>query len=277
MTGRAVHTTHCIFCRAKLLRYPSAKFKKGQRCLLTQPSICMQCGWWSVFRVHQGEHPATPELECYAGAIGCLKELDLTDISAPLHEIRAYLVAKGDRITRVHPRLFEQVVCSVFRDLGWRARATAYSGDDGVDVILQGRSKGTIGVQVKRYRRARRIEAEQIRSLTGALMLGGHTKGIFVTTSSFRRGATKTAAKATAIGYPIRLMDADRFLRALGIAQLKSFRHDRERIVAHLLSKGAHLGSGPMKVYQPGEDLYKRVPVISIWTRQDYIDLYGNA
>lgn len=87
-------------------------------------------------------------------------------------------------IFEAHPKLFEDVVCSVFRDFGWNARVTACSGDDGIDVVLDGESDSTVGVQVKRYKKEKKIEAEQIRSLAGALLVNGHTKGIFVTTSS---------------------------------------------------------------------------------------------
>jgi len=53
-------------------------------------------------------------------------------------------------------------VASVFRDCGFHARVTSYSGDGGIEVILE-RGDETIGVQVKRYKSA--IDAEQIRSL----------------------------------------------------------------------------------------------------------------
>ena len=80
-------------------------------------------------------------------------------------EVRKYLCAKEESIFNVHPRMFEDMVCSIFKDLGWNARATAYSDDGGIDVILDGRGGATIGVQIKRYKRKRRIEADEIRSL----------------------------------------------------------------------------------------------------------------
>jgi restriction system protein len=196
-----VSARNCIYCRTKLIRFPSRQAISAHRRLIFQLSLCACCGWWSVYRVHQGEHPETPEFECYAGAIGCLKELDLTDISIPLAEVRSYLAAKSDRLTQIHPKRFEDVVCSVFSDLGWHARVTAYSGDGGIDVILDGPSKKPIGVQVKRSGKHRRGEAEQIRALAGAMLVNGMTKGIFVTTSSFRRGARTTAAQLGSIGY----------------------------------------------------------------------------
>ena len=41
----------------------------------------------------QGEHPRTPDFECYDGTIGSLRELDLTDISVPLAELGVTLYA----------------------------------------------------------------------------------------------------------------------------------------------------------------------------------------
>jgi restriction system protein len=41
-----------------------------------------------------------------------------------------------DRVYDLHPRVFEEVVGSVFKDHGWQVKVTAYTGDDGVDVVL---------------------------------------------------------------------------------------------------------------------------------------------
>jgi len=198
-------------------------------------------------------------------------------VSTPVDQVRQYLLAKKECVFDIHPRLFEDVVCGVFKDYGWDARVTAYSGDDGIDVILDGASGGTIAVQVKRYRKERRIEAEQIRSLAGALLIGEHTEGIFVTTSTYRRGARKTAQKLSSIGCPIQLVDGERFLNALGMAQIKTFQLDRERLISHLLKPGMHLGSGLKRDLVPGEDLREREVVASIWHGEELIDLCGDA
>jgi restriction system protein len=122
--------------------------------------------------------------------------------------------------------MFEEIVASVFRDLGYDARVTAYSGDDGVDVVLDGPSGVLIGVQVKRYRDS--IKVEQIRALTGALVLGGLTRGVFVTTSTFQKGAADTAERMATRGYQIELMNADRFYDALKIAQRSRYREKND-------------------------------------------------
>lgn len=268
----------CIYCRHAMHTMDSMEFESDEQCLLVQFSICLRCGWWHVYRVHQGEYPRTRDYcESYSGAIGSLKELDLEDLSAPLAEVRLHLLAKRDSLFKVHPRLLEDVVCSVFKAFGWDAYVTAYSGDDGVDVILKSASGKTTGVQVKRYKDSLKIEAEQIRSLAGAMLLGGHTKGVFVTTSSFRKGARCAADRYTAIGHPIELVDADRFLDALGLAHSKDLPISEDRIIAHMLSPGIRLGTGLLKVHEPGEDLTKREIAGQIWTRQELIDLSDEA
>jgi restriction system protein len=190
--------------------------------------ICRCCGWWS-----RTERYISPDMDEFnndpltlvindrhslEGACAQLKTLDTKDISTPLNEIKSYLLAKQAERFTMHPRLFELVVTSVFRDMGYVATATAYSNDGGIDVVLES-GDSTLGVQVKRY--VDKIEAEQIRSLAGAMILGNHTEGIFVTTSSFRSGAKSAATKLTAKGYPIKLMGGDRFLRQLGIQQIR--------------------------------------------------------
>jgi len=275
-TMRCVTSDKCIFCRSEMLRLPSQKFETADKALLVQVSLCPCCGWWSAYRVHQGEIARTAGVaEGHSGTIGCLKELDLTDVSLPLKEVRQYLAARPGSIHDLHPRQFEEVVCSIFGDLGWQARVTAYSGDDGIDVILDGQEGHTVGVQVKRYREENRIEAEQIRSLAGALLFGDHTAGVFITTSGFRRGARRTADGFAQIGLPIKLVDARRFLEALGVAQVASFGIDQERLNRYVLSTAHHLGTGLHREFVPGENLTDRPVIVRAYGIDEPIDSEG--
>jgi restriction system protein len=125
---------------------------------------------------------------------GILRALDPLDIGEPVEAIRAYLTVKYEDCNKVHPRKFEEVVCTIFRDLGYRARITSYSADGGIDVYLDGPDNALVGVQVKRYEKP--IEIQQINALTGAMVIKGCAKGIFVTTSRYRKGAAQTAKKS---------------------------------------------------------------------------------
>jgi len=220
----------CMFCRSKLLDAREIVDKQKGRILKpdqthdleadnTGVGLCGRCGWWTAYRY---EKMRTGDLESTVreyGSYGVLKNLSLADLSIPIEEVRDYLTARYQSRNEIHPRLFEETVATVFKDLGYSVEVTAYSGDGGIDVILS-KSSERVGVQVKRYQDA--IEAEQIRSFIGALVIGDYTRGIYVTTSHFRKGAKETAEKGASIrggGIPIELIDAPRFYEALGIAQ----------------------------------------------------------
>jgi restriction system protein len=149
---------------------------------------------------------------------GVLKNLDLTDLSVPLGEVSRYLVARYSDRFKIHPRKYEEVVASVFREIGYYVRVTSYSNDDGVDaVLLDGKSGDLVGVQAKRYRG--KIEAHQIREFAGALVLNHITQGIFVTTSSYTAGAERTAERFSKGPLALDLWDADRLYTALKIGR----------------------------------------------------------
>lgn len=180
--------------------------------------ICPRCGWWiaedrAVLPALQWQHWVVT-----LSSMSVLQDLALGDIDAPLQEVRRYLMRKFEARTSMHPRLFELTVASVFGDFGYRAVATAYSNDGGIDVVLEDGSGERIGVQVKRQRRA--VEVEQIRAFLGALTLGDFTSGVFVSSSQFRRGAVCAAQRSVQCGIPIELVDANRFFDMLDFAQL---------------------------------------------------------
>lgn len=190
--------------------------------------VCPACGWWCIEGTIGGtfgaDDPLTPneysQREVMAAA--ALLNLDVTDDTAALDDVRRYLLARAESGATLHPRLFEETVASVFRNIGFEARVTSYSGDGGIDVILDGADGRTVGVQVKRYRE--RIRVEHIRSFIGALLIEGHYGGIFVTTSDFQRGSYVAAEKASALGLPVSLVTGDRFREALRIVNALTFR-----------------------------------------------------
>lgn len=210
-----VNKTTCPFCNLLLKK----DFLTEGEVLLTVKH-CLQCGWWTASHyVKAGVHHKFKEdYVSVRDAYGILKELDLSNIDIPISEIIKYLTVKFDKITQVSPRKFEEVVGSVFSNLGYRAVVTNYSGDNGIDVILHDSSSNMIGVQVKKYNN--KIEAAQIRELTGSLKLGDYTKGIFVTTSDFTKGAKETSQLSTTKGIPIELMNAAEFYDALKLSQI---------------------------------------------------------
>ena len=184
--------------------------------------VCTICGWWNVFRreEHWRRQMFDPFETCTfnAAAWGTLKTFDVADLTAPTEALIQYLVAKYDERFCLHPKKFEEIVGAVYASEGYSVRVTSYSGDRGLDVIvLDGPGDQEIGIQVRRYRG--KIQAEAIRSLAGAMIVNGITRGAFITTSSFTRGARATARDCCRLGRPVELIDADSFYARLRLRQ----------------------------------------------------------
>jgi restriction system protein len=225
----AIALPNCPFCSSdiELLRDDREDLRgHGEyETYIEQFWVCPICGWWKGYKSSRHTEHAFRTFGEY-GAAAALKILDLNDISLPAEEVRSYLAAKYDARLDIHPRLFELVVASVFRDHGYESEATAYSNDGGIDVVLQGKDGKKVGVQVKRYKNA--IQVEQIRSFTGALLLSGMTKGVFVTTSTFQSGGPKVSEAAALHGISIELLEAPRFFEYLKIAQREMYQSTKD-------------------------------------------------
>jgi len=219
----AIESNECIFCESRMygIENEERPFNPNANTLVTtRVRTCTVCGWWN-FRIDEQHAWKGGRLAYIRGGHAHLKNFDLSVASQRVEEVRSYLLAKYNERFTMDPRLFEETVASVYRDLGFSTRVTAYQNDGGIDVILDGPGDMMIGIQVKRYKNS--IKVEHVRALTGALFIGGFTKGIFVTTSSFQSGAFKAARMSTARGLPIELIDADKFLDALKITKRKKY------------------------------------------------------
>lgn len=215
----------CLFCRAKMsvIKEEPSVSPRGMDEIMLTVQFCAVCGWWTKKRTVIVYFKDTIDTNCYAdGVVGRLRKFDISDQSLTIEEIRSYLAVKYEERFHIDPWKFEEVVSSVYKDMGYHTRVTARSGDGGIDVILDGRDGNVIGVQVKRYRN--KIKVEQIRAFTGALFQKGMTRGVFVTTSSFQSGANESAMLSKLKGIAIELIDAEKFYQALGIAQRAAYK-----------------------------------------------------
>lgn len=108
-----------------------------------------------------------------------------------------------DRTRMLDPTAFEQLIVDLLVKMGFGGSRTdagariGKSGDGGVDGIIQEDALGldAVYIQAKRYDASNVIEAEKIRAFAGALLGQGATKGVFVTTSRFTKGALEEAKK----------------------------------------------------------------------------------
>lgn len=202
----------CLYCKSLMhdIKGVRGSTQLSWSCDVEVCRCCPICGWWYIEESLERNHTN------YYGGFARLKNLDLSDVNAPIKETKAYLLAKYESRFDLNPALFEKAVASIFKDIGYTARVTSYRCDNGVDVYLDGPNHSLIGIQVKRWRGS--IKIEQIHALAGALIVNHCTEGVFVTTSRFQKGAKRTANTFGAIaGIPIQLIDASRLYAALKI------------------------------------------------------------
>jgi restriction system protein len=199
----------CPFCNLDLIsdRLPNADEQSVSHCEI--------CGWWrsdvDIFDF-DADNIVTKILNPPFGIyrFTCVENISYLDIqspnSQPVQLIRDYLTRNWPSRYTIHPRKLEEVVGSIYSSFGANVLVTSYSGDGGIDVLVE-RGNDVFGIQVKRYKN--HINVAEIRELIGSLVVKGLTKGIFVTTSSFRRGARNLRDEALKKDISIELIDGD--------------------------------------------------------------------
>ena len=216
-----VRSKECIFCMTEMQNIYSAtqQWNDFSKSVL----VCPVCGWWTTWEQSSNllRVDDRKAFNLY-GASAILKQMDLMNLEQPIDEVKQFLAAKYKDRYLIHPRLFEEVVADVFGNIGYKSTVTAYHNDGGIDVILQDGKKSEIGVQVKRYKNS--IQVSQIREFAGALVENGMTKGIFVTTSKFQRGAFNSVENFYKTGLRIELIDSKRFYDALKLSLRDKYR-----------------------------------------------------
>jgi restriction system protein len=108
-----------------------------------------------------------------------------------------------NRIWELSPSFFERLVVDLIVAMGYGgSRANVVqrlgkSGDEGIDGVVNEDPLGldVVYIQAKRYAADNTIGRERIQQFAGALVGQGASKGVFVTTSSFSKGAIEYALK----------------------------------------------------------------------------------
>jgi restriction system protein len=108
-----------------------------------------------------------------------------------------------ERIREMSPAFFEGLVVDLIVAMGYGgtrasvARRLGHSGDEGIDGVVNEDPLGldVVYIQAKRYAPDNTIGRERIQQFAGALVGQGASKGVFVTTSSFSKGAAEYAQK----------------------------------------------------------------------------------
>lgn len=107
-----------------------------------------------------------------------------------------------DTILSKTPREFESLVVLLLQKMGYGGEitqsglVTSYTNDGGIDGIIKEDvlGFGRIHIQAKRYAQANSVGRQEIQSFVGALAVAQSNKGVFITTSSFSKGAVQYTA-----------------------------------------------------------------------------------
>jgi restriction system protein len=108
-----------------------------------------------------------------------------------------------DRIRELSPSFFERLVVDLIVSMGYGGSRDSVvqrlgkSGDEGIDGVVNEDPLGldVVYIQAKRYAADNSIGRERIQQFAGALVGQGASKGVFVTTSFFSRGAFEYAQR----------------------------------------------------------------------------------
>ena len=131
--------------------------------------------------------------------------------------LRADLI---DRVRELSPAFFERLIVDLLIAMGYgggredMGRAIGRGGDGGIDGIIKEDALGLdiVYIQAKRYGGDSTVGRPEVQSFAGSLDGVGATKGIFVTTSSFSKGALEFAER---IAKRIILLDGDELARLM--------------------------------------------------------------
>jgi restriction system protein len=131
--------------------------------------------------------------------------------------LRGQLLA---RIAELPPAFFERLVVDLIVAMGYGgnrqsvARRIGKSGDEGIDGVVNEDPLGldTVYIQAKRYALESTVGRERIQQFAGALVGQSASKGVFVTTSSYSRGAIEYAQK---VPQRIVLLDGNELARLM--------------------------------------------------------------
>ncbi len=105
------------------------------------------------------------------------------------------------------PREFEKLVVLLLQKMGYggevkaASEVTNYTNDKGIDGIIKEDvlGLGRIHIQAKRYARKNSVGREEVQKFVGALAVAQSNKGVFITTSSYSKGAIEYAENLNGI------------------------------------------------------------------------------
>ena len=147
----------------------------------------------------QQKKPIKPNTEPITLDDGFTPQEELYASATKIREARYQEII--DIILSKSPRAFEVLVVRLLQSMGYGGQlkhagvVTSYSNDGGIDGIIKEDvlGLGRIHIQAKRYAQGNGVGREEIQKFVGALAVAQSNKGVFITTSSFSKGAVTYA------------------------------------------------------------------------------------
>ncbi|MET0752829.1 MAG: restriction endonuclease [Pyrinomonadaceae bacterium] len=191
----------------------AAKLAEGgdDYCAFPVREACNRCGWWK-----QGIkfHNLSGESSSFAALIA----LDINDAEVAIREIRSHLARTFSDIYLLNPRRFEEVIATIYSDLGWKVVLTKQTRDGGIDLYCLSNSSGKICiVECKRYAKTRTVGISTLDRLIGVQVRTNADEAHLVTTSRFTQPALDAYEQAAARGIDLKLVDAHELFRLLNV------------------------------------------------------------
>ncbi len=207
----------CPFCRGPYSHtYSEAQYKGDHR--THDWRLCKLCGFWFKLR---------EKLDLYGGpddwylSYAVLRDLHINGAELPLSDLGRHLKDNFRDIYSLPPRVFERLVGDVYRALGFEVSITRATRDGGYDLVVLNRNDGEkMLVEIKRYRRGKKVDVSVVRQLLGVQLMKGVSKAAIVTTSEFTQPAQEAAeksARAPIMRCDLELVDAHALLAMLDV------------------------------------------------------------
>ena len=172
-----------------------------------------------------------------------------------------------ERVRTIPPAAFEQLVVNLLEQMGYgRGKPTREKNDEGIDGII---SQDALGLE-KVYIQAKRwgnnsVHAPQIDSFAGSLDGKGASKGVFITSSTFSKGAKERALSISQGTKLIRLIDGEELVHLMmryGVGVITKDRYDVRQIDENFFVEGSDpvvpLSWQPTQMLLSPGDLFSR-------------------
>jgi restriction system protein len=171
----------------------------------------------------------TPKISDAGGGAGEVHDIEITQTTATPEEaieqaesqisnnLKSQIL---EQVRGLSPAFFESLVVDLIVAMGYGGSRSnvvqklGKSGDEGIDGIVNEDPLGldVVYIQAKRYAADNTIGRERIQQFAGALVGQGASKGVFVTTSTFSKGAIEYANK---VPQKIILIDGDELTKLM--------------------------------------------------------------